>query len=138
MQDIRWIQRLDNYMRAQSRLEDAVSLTEERTLSNLKLQGLIQAFEFTYELACNLMKDYLNYQGFVNINGCRDAIRLSFKNELIEDADSWMDMIVSRNKSSHTYNEAVAKEISEKIIAVYHGCFKNFLQKMNSLKNERS
>jgi nucleotidyltransferase substrate binding protein (TIGR01987 family) len=138
MQDIRWIQRLDNYMRAQSRLEDAVSLAEERTLSNLELQGLIQAFEFTYELACNLMKDYLNYQGIVNINGCRDAIRLSFKNELIEDADSWMDMIVSRNKSSHTYNEAVATEISEKIIVVYHGCFKNFLQKMNSLKNERS
>ena len=138
MQDIRWIQRLENYSRAQSRLAAGVALAEERTLSDMEQQGLIQAFEFTYELACNLMRDYLNYQGIVDITGSRDAIRKSFKNGLIENADVWMDMIISRNKSSHTYNEAVATEISKKIISVYDSCFKEFLQKMNSLKNEGS
>lgn len=82
------------------------------------------------------MRQYLNYQGIVNITGSRDAIRKSFKNELIEDADVWMDMIISRNKSSHTYDETIADEISKKVIAIYYNCFQEFSHKMKSLKNE--
>lgn len=61
--DVRWLQRLANYERALGQLTRAVELAQERPLSELERQGLIQAFEFVFELAWNLMKDYFLYQG---------------------------------------------------------------------------
>lgn len=61
--DIRWVQRLSNYQRARLRLSDAVTLAQSRPLSDLEKQGLIQAFEFVFELAWKVMKDYFLYQG---------------------------------------------------------------------------
>lgn len=62
-QDIRWQQRQLNYTRAFAQLTRAVELAQSRPLSELEKQGLIQAFEFVFELAWNLMKDYFLYQG---------------------------------------------------------------------------
>ncbi|VXC80892.1 Nucleotidyltransferase (fragment) [Pseudomonas sp. 8Z] len=62
-QDIRWLQRLSNYERALAQLTRAVELARTRPLTELERQGLIQAFEFVFELAWNLMKDYFLYQG---------------------------------------------------------------------------
>lgn len=75
-QDIRWQQRLANYSRALVQLTRAVELAQSRPLSELEKQGLIQAFEFVFELAWNLMKDYFLYQGNPAISGSRDAILL--------------------------------------------------------------
>ena len=76
--DIRWIQRFDNFQRALMVLERGVQLALERDLSELEQQGLIQGFEFTHELAWNLLKDYLQYQGIEAITGSRDAPGLRF------------------------------------------------------------
>ena len=67
--DIRWIQRLSNYAKALKRLKDAVELEKERPLSNLEKQGLIQAFEFTHELAWKTLKDLLEHRGNSEIYG---------------------------------------------------------------------
>jgi len=107
----RWLQRFDNYKRAQAQLEDAVKLMRSRELSNLEQQGVIQAFEFTWELAWNLLKDYLNWQGESEITGARDAIREAYKRELIDNGDIWMFMLQDRNRTSHTYNERTMNEI---------------------------
>ena len=136
MQDIRWIQRLSNYKRARTRLTDAVELAAARELSDLEKQGLIQTFEFVFELAWNLMKDYFTYQGNPDITGSRDAIRSAFKAGLIEDGSGWMEMIKSRNQSSHTYNESVANEICDKILTSYHGLFADFEQHMQDLAEQ--
>ncbi|MFO8024009.1 nucleotidyltransferase substrate binding protein [Thiohalophilus sp.] len=114
-QDIRWMQRLDNYERALDKLDNAVALMQQRELSDLEKQGLIQAFEFTYELAWNMLKDYLDWQGINNIVGSRDTIRESFKLGLIADGHTWMEMLQDRNRTSHTYNEKIANEIIENI-----------------------
>jgi nucleotidyltransferase substrate binding protein (TIGR01987 family) len=107
--DIRWHQRLSNYEKALNQLSNAVTLSGERNLSELEEQGLIQAFEFTHELAWNLMKDYFEYQGTSSITGSRDATREAFNKRLISDGEGWMEMIKSRNKTSHTYNEETAE-----------------------------
>lgn len=138
MQDIRWIQRLSNYQRARQRLTDAVELAATRELSDLEKQGLIQAFEFVFELAWNLMKDYFFYQGDPDITGSRDAIRTAFKAGLVADGEGWMEMIKSRNQSSHTYNESVANEICGKILELYHGLFADFEQHMQGLSERYS
>ncbi|SEF46462.1 Nucleotidyltransferase substrate binding protein like [Algoriphagus boritolerans DSM 17298 = JCM 18970] len=75
---IRWQQRLTNYSKALRQLERAVALSRERELSDLEEQGLIQAFEFTHELAWNVLKDFFAFQGNPDITGSRDASREAF------------------------------------------------------------
>jgi nucleotidyltransferase substrate binding protein (TIGR01987 family) len=134
--DIRWQQRLMNYEKALSQLISAVNLSKQRSLSELEKQGLIQSFEFTHELAWNVMKDYFLYQGNTSITGSRDAVRESFNKGLITDGERWMEMIKSRNQTSHTYNLQVANEIVEKIIGQYCELFKNFCQRMHELMHK--
>ena len=86
-QDIRWLQRFDNFQRALLVLERGVRLAQTRQLSELEQQGLIQGFAFTHELAWNLLKDYLTYQGIAAIVGSRDATRVAFQNGLIDDGE---------------------------------------------------
>lgn len=120
---IRWQQRLDNYSRALSRLSEAVALYSERMLSNIEKLGFIKAFEFTHELAWKLIKDYAVYQGETQINGSRDATRFAFKAELLEDGEHWMEMIATRNRAVHTYNDTIMNEVIEQIDNHYHRLF---------------
>lgn len=133
--DIRWHQRLNNYNKAFDQLSLAVALAKSRELSELEKQGLVQAFEFTHELAWNVMKDYFYFQGNAEITGSRDAVRESFHKGLIENGEVWMEMIKSRNQTSHTYNHAIVEEITTRIIHDYHQAFQLFLNKMQELKN---
>ena len=131
--DLRWQQRLENFNKASAQLEDAVALACQRQLSNLERQGLIQAFEFTYELAWNTLKDYLAYQGIQNIVGSRDTIREAFNRDLIDDGEAWMAMLMDRNKTSHTYNEEIAEEIFSKVIDQYINLFRVLKTTMGKL-----
>jgi nucleotidyltransferase substrate binding protein (TIGR01987 family) len=121
--DVRWQQRFANYKKALAQLKDAVELSEQRALSQLEKQGVIQAFEFTHELAWNVLKDYLQDQGNQAIKGSKDATREAFKVELIADGEQWMAMIQSRNVSSHTYDEQIAEQLVTVIIKDYFPLF---------------
>lgn len=132
-QDIRWQQRFQNYLKAYSLLEEAVQKHQSEGLSELEQQGLIQRFEFTHELAWNVLKDYFYYQGTTSINGSRDATREAFQNGLIQDGDQWMSMILSRNQSTHTYNQETAQELVEKITQVYIHLFSDLKDTLAAL-----
>lgn len=135
--DIRWKQRFSNFLPAYSQLKSAVELARQRPLSDLEKQGVIQAFEFTHELAWNVLKDYLIYQGGgASITGSRDATREAFSKGLIQDGDGWMEMIRSRNQTSHTYNKNVADDIVGKILNTYFQLFSDFHQKMSGLSTQ--
>ncbi len=136
-QDIRWHQRLDSFMQALSTLRDAVNLARSRTLSELEQQGLIQAFEFTHELAWNVIRDYFIDQGYTEIHGSKDAFRYAFKQGLISDGQDWMNSIKSRNKSSHTYNRATADEIAGDIINTYINLFETLAKTMNKRRIQK-
>ncbi|MFM2069416.1 MAG: hypothetical protein RLZZ584_4325, partial [Pseudomonadota bacterium] len=128
--DIRWHQRLANYQRALAQLQAAVTLQAQRPLSELEQQGLIQAFEFTHELAWNVMKDFFVHQGRGDIAGSRDATRAAFAVQLVEDGEGWMEMITSRNQSSHTYNRATADALAGRITGRYTALFERFARRM--------
>jgi len=123
MDDIRWKQRFSNYLRAYGNLAEAVELSRTRPLTKLEQQGLIQAFEFTHELAWNVLKDYLEEKGISGLIGSKDATRTAFKNDLIEDGESWMKMIEARNLSSHTYNNEIAQSVADDILARFFPAF---------------
>ncbi|MBU1666237.1 MAG: nucleotidyltransferase substrate binding protein [Gammaproteobacteria bacterium] len=134
--DIRWKQRFSNFLKAFQTLSRAVAITEQRELSELEEQGLIQGFEFTHELAWNVLKDYLEDQGFSGLIGSKDASRTAFRNGLIEEGEVWMDMIKARNLSSHTYNPEVAENIVENILQRFYPAFENLADKMNALMDQ--
>ncbi|WP_214069897.1 nucleotidyltransferase substrate binding protein [Mucilaginibacter sp. dw_454] len=131
-EDIRWEQRFANYRKALSQLEKFIAKGD---LSELEEQGLIKAFEYTYELAWNTLKDYLTYQGILNITGSRDAIREALSLNLIGDGDEWMNMLVSRNLTSHSYNQETADEIANAVLNTYFKLFKTFEFKFESLRS---
>ena len=88
----------------------AGALAKQRALSDLEQQGLIKAFEFAHELAWNTLNDFLESRGTAKIYGSKDATREALAKGLIEEGGVWMDMIKSRNETSHTYNKDTADE----------------------------
>ena len=118
--DIRWQQRLANYGKALEQLE---LFFEPPALNEREQQGLIKAFEYTFELAWNTLRDLLRAQGNSSLLGSRDTLREAFRLDLIEDGESWMLMIQDRNLTSHTYNRSTADDIAANITTRYLPCF---------------
>lgn len=133
--DVRWHQRLQNFRSAFNELDEAVQLNQSRALSKLEEQGLIQAFEYTYELAWNTVKDFYKDQGEVSIQGSRDAIRMAFERGLIKEGEQWMAMIKSRTLTSHTYNRETARLVVDQILVHYHGLLQNLLMDLERLRD---
>ncbi len=130
--DIRWKQRFSNFEKAFSRLSE-IALPLNQNLSDIEKEGYIQRFEFTHELAWNVMEDFLQFKGIQGLIGSKDATKFAFQNELIENGQIWMDMIESRNQTVHTYNDEILEMQFEKIQNIYFNEFKNFYIKMKSL-----
>lgn len=128
--DIRWQQRFSNYKKAVTQLS---KFMQNPKLNELEEQGLIQSFEYTHELAWKTLSDFLKNKGNVEIYGSKDATREAFSLGIIENGEIWMDMISSRNMTSHTYN----KETTEKIITAirnnYYSAFINLEKKLDKL-----
>lgn len=120
-QDVRWLQRLSNFRKALARLNDAVGIARERPLSELEKQGVIQSFEYTYELGWKLLQDYLRWQGYDHLTGSRDVTREAFSAGLISEGETWMRMLQDRNLTSHSYNAETANAILANIQSHYHG-----------------
>ena len=119
--DIRWIQRYANYRKTLHQLSKFI---DKGSLSELEEQGLIKAFEYTYELAWNTLKDFLEFRGQSDLYGSRDAFQKAFELGLIKNGQGWMDMLKSRNQTSHTYNEDTARQISQAVINRYYPLLK--------------
>ena len=147
--DIRWVQRFGNFNKALAKLTAAIEHIKasyysqgEFDQSRLKegddivIEGVIQRFEYTHELAWNVMKDFLESRGSTAFYGSRDATREAFQKGLIADGEVWMEMIRSRNQTSHTYNEETALDIFVKVLEVYYPAFLAFQLTMEKLKEQ--
>ncbi len=97
---------------------------------------MIQAFEFTHELAWKTLKDFLESRGYKDIFGFKDTTRLAFKTELIQNGENWMNMIKARNMTSHTYNEEPANEITNNVKNFYYNELKKLQEKFQELKQK--
>jgi len=130
MEDIRWIQRLGNFRKALASLKEAVDTAKTRELNKLEKQGLIQSFEYTYELAWNTVKDFYSEQGETGIQGSRDAFRMAFSRNLVSNGEILMETIKSRQKTSHSYNEKTAEEILQAVVRDYYNAFEDLAHKL--------
>jgi hypothetical protein len=115
--DVRWRQRFQSFLKAFAQLSKAGKLAKERELSDLEEQGLIQAFEFTHELAWKTLKDFLESRGTKSLYGSKDATREAFSMGLIEEGDQTED------------------EIAEAIISQYLAEFEKFSRRFAALES---
>lgn len=119
---IRWKQRFQNFEKAFSQLKVAVEQYPD--LSDLEKEGLIQRFEYTFELAWKTLKDFLESQG-VDVKFPRDTIKQAFHYELIANGEVWMDMLEKRNLIAHTYNEENFKTAVLTITSNYYSALES-------------
>jgi len=129
-QDIRWRQRFQNFKKAFEQLRDSVLKVDE--LSDLEKEGMVQRFEYTFELAWKTLKDYLEEQQ-VNAKFPREVIKQSFHYEIIQDGEIWMDMLEKRTLMAHTYEETIFRDSVQKIANEY---FKAISPLYSFLKNQ--
>lgn len=108
--EIRWKQRFQNFDNAYQTFFRTLERQASEPEDEIIQMALIQAFEFTYELAWNVMKDYLENEGFDEVRNAKQTIRTAFQAELISDAEGWMETIQKRNMTSHAYNQTILQE----------------------------
>lgn len=116
--EIRWQQRLDNFGKALSQLDGAC---EQDSYTDLERAGLVQTFEFSFELAWNVLKDLLFYEGY-DVKVLREVIRKSFEVDYLDESDceTFLDALDKRNLLSHTYQEEIALQAEALIKEQYH------------------
>ena len=131
----RWQYRFDNFKRAYVLLREAIEQTEERQLTQLEREGIIQRFEYTIELSWKTMKDYLEFQNVVlDQTTPRAIVKEAFSAKLIQDGQVWMDALDARNKMSHTYDfkkfEEVIEDIKKHYLAVVEALYFKLLEEL--------
>jgi nucleotidyltransferase substrate binding protein (TIGR01987 family) len=123
MNDVRWQQRFQNFEKAFFLLRDAFENRTLESFSDLECEGLIQRFEYSFELGWNTMKDFLEFNGIVIAApvGARSTIKAAFASGLITDGQVWIDMMLHRNQLSHMYDsvkaEVVLRAVRERYLA---------------------
>ncbi|MGZ3775111.1 MAG: nucleotidyltransferase substrate binding protein [Pseudobdellovibrionaceae bacterium] len=129
--DIRWKQRFSNYCLSLNQLEKFLNHGE---LNEFEKQGLIKAFEYTFELSWTVLKDFLEYRGTTNIFGSRDAFQEAFRLGIISDGALWMDMIKNRNRAVHAYDENTANLVIQEVRSAHILLFRSLKLKLEQFK----
>ena len=131
LKTIRWQQRFQNLDKAFLQLKRGLAID---CPSDIERQGVIQSFEFTFELSWKTLKDYLESQGVI-CQFPREVIKQAFQNQIISEGEIWLDMLGKKNLLAHTYDEMIALEAYnliklhfapqiEELVQWLHGCDK--------------
>lgn len=132
----RWEQKLESYHKALSRLAEIVNVANTRPLSEIERDGMIQRFEFTHELAWKVMMSFCKFQSpEESLFGSKDSTRWAYERGLIENGEVWMQMIASRNYTSHNYDDNESAEAANAIVKDYFPEMVKFCKKMQSLSS---
>lgn len=131
----RWIERLTTFKNAIARLCEIVDIYKQRPLNSFENDSLIKRFEFTYEMAWKLMMSYEKENGITELMGSKDVVRRAFAMSLIENGETWLEMIDDRNKTSHLYDEEMAEDMIDDIVHTYFPLFLELRNKMDVLAN---
>jgi len=133
-QDVRWKQRFQNFTKSMHYLEQALEIPNPDIVQKA---GIIQFFEMSFELAWNMMKDYLEEQGFLEIKSPRSALKKAFETGLIDNGYDWMDLLLDRNLTAHTYDEEKASYMEQLIQHKYFPLLKALYNSFNQKVNDK-
>ena len=122
--DIRWVQRFSNFKKALAKLGEVAADRDIDSLSDLEKEGMIQRFEYTFELAWETLQDLLEFKGYKDIAGPNPVLEQALKDGYIRDEQNWRNMKKSRELTSHTYNSETADDIAQNIASEYYALLK--------------
>jgi nucleotidyltransferase substrate binding protein (TIGR01987 family) len=128
--DVRWEQRFSNFRKALSKLGEVAGQRAVESLSELEKEGMIQRFEYTYELAWKTLQDLLKFKGYMDIAGPNPVLEQAFADGYISNGQAWKKMKSARELTSHTYNAETAQEIAENIAESYFKLLKDLEEKL--------
>lgn len=136
--DIRWLQRYSNFHKACQRLLEVTECYNSiDDLSELEQEGLVQRFEYTFELSWKVMQDLLIYKGYDFMLGPNGTLKMAFEDGLISDHDGWRQMAKSRNMLSHVFDEEEADAIVKLIFDRYASLLKSLDNKLEQLSQNK-
>lgn len=115
LKDIRWKQRFENFDKSYRLLK---KYSNQSINTELEMAGIIQFFEMTFELAWKVLKDYLESEGYI-VKSPRETVKQAFQIGLIDDGHVWIDALSNRNLTTHTYDEELAKKMTQEILVSY-------------------
>lgn len=131
---LRWEQKLQSYHKALNRLAEVVNSAKSHQLNDLEKDGMVKRFEYTHEMAWKLMMSYCKYvDPSFEVYGSRDATRWAFSRELIDDGETWMEMIKSRNNTAHNYDGDVSNDVLVAVTERYFPLMHAFYLRMAAL-----
>lgn len=116
--DIRWKQRFQNFEKVYKRLNHAIIVVKGEPDNEVLAAGLIQTYEFTFELGWKTLKDYLEMEGF-DVPSPRSTIRQAYQSGYIQNAEDWIQALNDRNLTTHTYDELIAAKVINDINEKY-------------------
>lgn len=131
----RWQYRFQNFQKSLKRLQEAIEIIERNPGDFLRMAGLIQTYEFCFELGWKTLKDYLTQEGH-DVPSPRKTIRTAFESNIIQDGKTWISALEDRNKTAHTYDEGMALDVIQDITHKYFPVLKN-LEKFLTQENEK-
>jgi len=123
LKSVRWKQRFNNLKKAFGQLEKGKNIIEP---SDIEIQGIIQSFEFTFELSWKTMKDFLESQG-VDCNYPREVLKMAFHHNIVTAGETWLEMLSKRNLLAHTYDEKIAQSAYDLITKEYFEVIKSLV-----------
>lgn len=134
-QDIRWKQRFQNYEKAFRRLARAIEVVKATPDDDLLQSGLVQTYEYTFELAWKTLKDYLESEGFL-LRSPRETIRQGFQSGYIANAEDWLQALADRNLTVHIYDDEVIARVLKDIFERYFFILQEFYTSFKAKTDE--
>jgi len=122
--------KVNNFNNALARLQEGIAKYDEA--NDLSRDGIIQRFEFTFELAWKTLKTVFEDEGLTGLNSPKTVLREAFAAGLIKDDELWLAMLSDRNSTAHIYSEQLAIEICHNIQAKYVNEFSNLLKEIRT------
>ncbi|HEY5585316.1 MAG TPA: nucleotidyltransferase substrate binding protein [Ruminiclostridium sp.] len=125
-------QKYENYKNAFDRLSKGIVKFDK--INDLQRDGLIQRFEFTFELAWKTIKAIFEDEGLIGLNSPKTILREALSAGLIEDDELWLLMLNDRNSTSHIYSEELAIEICNNITTKHITAFGELIKQIQIRK----
>lgn len=119
------MKKFENFCNALNNLKDIFNY--EEPYNNVITTGLVGLYKICFEQSWNAMKEILENEGFdIAITGSpRQIIKTAYQAGMINDEDTWLEALVSRNNVSHSYNEDIALDIINATKEKYYKMFQD-------------
>ena len=125
--------KLQNFQKAIERLREAVIGVQQLPENRIMKDGLIQRFEFTFELAWKTSKVKLESQGLFDAVSPKTVLKELYSLKWVDDETTWLEMLKDRNMTSHVYDEHIADDITDRVMNKYLKVFEELFNKLNSV-----